>query len=282
MKRLSVITPAYYAKPFIHRSIASVQQQKLPKGVCIEHIIVADDLQDYNDLRVQARNYIMRLGSTERCGAGPSVARNLGMDMATGDYVSFLDADDLWYPDRVVRLLPDVDKVGAATCRVEVIHGGKTHGRPLIPFNGDIPPDVTLRIDGAYFPIYKMEHAEHRWDESICFAEDMIFNLRALISAGLLRVRNDMLMAYVVRQGSLSHTMPQACIRADEAYEHFINMLEQWAWMPNDLRAAFRERMTEKRMVNRKYLRAWEKDRNLTFEQFVTRVDDGCLQEQTL
>lgn len=275
MKRLSVITPAYFAKPFIQRTIDSVLGQRVPDGLCIEHIIVADDLQDYSELRIQKQGHVMRFGSTGRRGAGPSSARNVGMAMATGDYVSFLDADDIWHPERVARLLPDVEEVGAATCRTEIIHDGDVHGRPLIPFSGDLSPAATLRIDGGFCPIYKMEHADHRWDESIRFAEDVVFNLRAVLSAGELRVRDEQLMTYVVRPGSLSHTMPQACILADDAYGHFLEAMSGWMWLPENLRAIFHQRVAEKRRVNRNYLEAWGRDPSLTFEQFVAR-DDTC------
>jgi len=273
MKRLSIITPAYFAKPFIQRTIASVQQQDLPEGVCIEHIIVSDDLQDYSELRVKGRNHVMRFGGTGRRGSGPSTARNVGMDMATGDYVSFLDADDIWHPDRAAKLLPDVEEVGAATCRMEVVHDGAAYARPLIQFSGDLSPAATLSIDGGFFPIYKMEHAVHRWDENIRFAEDVVFNLRAVLSAGELRVRDEQLMTYVVRQGSLSHTMPQACIQADDAYGHFLEAMDGWAWLPEHLRAIFHQRVAEKRRVNRNYLEAWWRDPGLTFEQFVHHED---------
>jgi len=49
MKRISVITPAYFAKPFIGATIQSAFSQKLPTGIEIEHIVISDDLQDYRE-----------------------------------------------------------------------------------------------------------------------------------------------------------------------------------------------------------------------------------------
>lgn len=269
MKRLSVITPAYFAKPFIRRAIESVWRQNLPQGVCIEHIVVADDLQDYSELGIPGRNHVMHFGSTGRNGAGPSTARNVGMAMASGDYVSFLDADDYWHPERLARLLPDVEEAGAATCRMQVTHDGEVNGRPLIPLSGALSPAASLLIDGGFCPIYKMEHANHRWDERIRFAEDVVFNLRAVLSAGELRVRDEQLMSYVVREGSLSHTMPRACIQADDAYGHFLEAMASWTWLPEDLRITFHQRVTQKRRLNQRYLEAWRQEPTLTFEQFV-------------
>jgi glycosyltransferase involved in cell wall biosynthesis len=272
MKRISVITPAYFAKPFICETIQSVVSQVLPIGVEIEHIVISDDLQDYREFSPKAPHYRMIFGATGSCGAGPSAARNVGMRMATGEFITFLDADDLWDSDRVVRLLPDADAVGAATCRMRVAHPGEEEGRPILPFVGDITPAQVLRIHGGFCPIYRREFAEHGWQEDIRFAEDVVFNLRATLNAGVLRVLDAPLMTYTVRSSSLSHAMPDACIQADAAYAQFLEAMRDWSWLPEDLRSAFRHRIAEKRRINREYLGAWRNDPSLTFERFIDRI----------
>ncbi|WP_178917292.1 glycosyltransferase [Natronomonas gomsonensis] len=49
-------------------------------------------------------------------GAGPAVARNLGLDRADTRYVAFLDADDLWEPDKLERQLDRLAETGAGIC----------------------------------------------------------------------------------------------------------------------------------------------------------------------
>jgi len=272
MKRISVITPAYFAKPFIGATIQSAFSQKLPTGIEIEHIVISDDLQDYREFAKVGPQYRMFFSATGSCGAGPSVARNVGMRMATGEFITFLDADDLWDPDRVARLLPDADAVGAATCRMRVAHPGEGDGRPILPFVGDITPTQVLQIHGGFCPIYRREFAEHGWQEDIRFAEDVVFNLRATLGAGVLRVLDAPLMTYTVRSSSLSHAMPDACIQADAAYSQFLEAMQDWSWLPDDLRSAFRHQVAEKRRINLEYLGAWGNDSSLTFEKFIGRV----------
>jgi glycosyltransferase involved in cell wall biosynthesis len=95
--KFSVIIPAFNAEKTIERALASVLGQSYPAY----EIIVVDDastdntynlLQNYGD---QIR-HIQKIGNT-----GSSVARNTGMDAATGDYFAFLDADDTWHPDKL-------------------------------------------------------------------------------------------------------------------------------------------------------------------------------------
>lgn len=49
-------------------------------------------------------------------GAGPAAARNLGLDRSDTRYVAFLDADDLWEPDKLERQLDRMAETGAGIC----------------------------------------------------------------------------------------------------------------------------------------------------------------------
>ena len=269
MKRISVITPAYFAKSFIGATIQSAFAQNLPAGIEIEHIVISDDLQDYREFAKASPQYRMLFSATGIRGAGPSVARNVGMRMATGEFITFLDADDLWDADRVARLLPEAEAVGAATCRMRVAHPGEGSGRPILPFVGDITPKQVLHIHGGFCPIYRREFAEHGWQDDVRFAEDVVFNLQSVLNSGVLRVIDAQLMTYTVRSGSLSHAMPEACIQADAAYSQFLAAMQDWSWLPNDLRSAFRHQVAEKRRINLEYLSAWGNDSSLTFERFI-------------
>ena len=98
MKALvSIITPAYNSAKFIAETIQSVQNQTHENW---EMIIVDDGSSDETLAIVQAfidkdkriKFYKLALNS------GPAVARNTAIEKASGDFMTFIDADDIWFP----------------------------------------------------------------------------------------------------------------------------------------------------------------------------------------
>lgn len=112
---VSVVMPAYNAGPFISASIQSVLAQR---HGALELIVVDDASKD--DTRRIAEGYasdprVKVLANARR--KGPSGARNTGLLAASGDFIAFLDSDDLWLPDHLEHAIaffaahPDVDVV---------------------------------------------------------------------------------------------------------------------------------------------------------------------------
>jgi glycosyltransferase involved in cell wall biosynthesis len=97
MPLISVIIPVYNAEKTIRETIESVLNQTLTD---FELIIVNDGSQDatleaifsIQDPRIKVFSY---------ANAGVSASRNRGIIQATGEYISFIDADDLWTPDKL-------------------------------------------------------------------------------------------------------------------------------------------------------------------------------------
>ena len=97
MPIISVIIPAYNAEKTIQETVQSVLNQTFTD---FELLIVDDGSQDatldiikrISDPRIQVSSYP---------NAGANISRNRGLAQAAGEYVSFLDADDLWTPDKL-------------------------------------------------------------------------------------------------------------------------------------------------------------------------------------
>ena len=88
--KISVIIPVYNSSKFIYKSIESVLDQTfLP-----HEIIVIDDGSTDNTAEIVSSYKDIVL--FKQSNKGPSAARNLGMDKATGNWIAFLDADDIW------------------------------------------------------------------------------------------------------------------------------------------------------------------------------------------
>lgn len=101
MASVSIIIPCYNAAPWIEETIRSA----LAQTHADREIIVVDDGSTDDSLR-RARTFEpagVRV-VTQR-NAGASAARNHGLHLATGDFIQYLDADDLLAPDKIKRQL---------------------------------------------------------------------------------------------------------------------------------------------------------------------------------
>jgi len=87
---VSVIIPAYNSAKTIERTIASVFAQDYPN---IEIVVINDGSTD--DTERILKKYGSRIQYFTQKNSGVSVARNLGFEKSTGDYIQYLDADDL-------------------------------------------------------------------------------------------------------------------------------------------------------------------------------------------
>ena len=100
MPIVSVITPVYDAVEFLAETLRSVQGQTLDDW---EHILIDDGSTDGSveliEKAAEADRRVCLLRTPGRIG--PGKARNEGLECARGKYVAFLDADDLWLPQKL-------------------------------------------------------------------------------------------------------------------------------------------------------------------------------------
>ena len=97
MPTISVIVPVYNAEHTILETISSLQWQTFSD---FELIVINDGSTD-GTLERLSTVWDARLKVLSYENAGVSIARNRGLEHATGDFISFIDADDLWAPDKL-------------------------------------------------------------------------------------------------------------------------------------------------------------------------------------
>jgi len=95
-KLVSVVIPVRNCRVFIGEALDSVLAQKYPDL----EVIVVDDGSDDFDYKV-LESIDRRIQVIRLTGKGVSFARNTGMAAATGRYIAFLDADDVWFPGKL-------------------------------------------------------------------------------------------------------------------------------------------------------------------------------------
>jgi len=97
--RTSVVIPAYNAELFIERTLRSVLRQTYTS---LEVIVVDDGSTDKTKVIAEAaatKDDRVRIISVPN--GGVAKARNIGIAEANGEFVAFLDADDLWHPTKI-------------------------------------------------------------------------------------------------------------------------------------------------------------------------------------
>ena len=96
--RISVVIPVYNGERYVAQAIDSILEQGHPD---LELILVDDGSTDGTFAIVEA--YGNRVRYVFQDNAGSSVARNHGCRLATGEFLAFLDADDLWVEGKLRR-----------------------------------------------------------------------------------------------------------------------------------------------------------------------------------
>lgn len=99
---VSILIPSFNSEQFIAEAIGSVQQQTYPNW----EMIVVDDASSDGTVAIiskimQTDNRIQLLILETNSGTG--VARNTALAKANGKYIAFLDADDLWKPEKLEK-----------------------------------------------------------------------------------------------------------------------------------------------------------------------------------
>ena len=114
--KVSIVVPVYNAASYIEETVEMVQRQSFSEW---ELILVDDHSADDSYERVkriaQKDGRILLLSQKEGV-KGAANARNLGTAYATGRYLAFLDADDVWKPDKLEKQLAFMKKENAAFC----------------------------------------------------------------------------------------------------------------------------------------------------------------------
>jgi len=88
--KISVVIPVFNGEAYLGQALESVTGQRFPN---LEILVVDDGSTDGSEAlarRIPGIQYLRQKN------AGPAAARNVGISAATGDFLAFIDADDLW------------------------------------------------------------------------------------------------------------------------------------------------------------------------------------------
>lgn len=210
---VSIIVPVYNGEKYLARCVKSVLAQTYTD---FELILVNDGSKDSSGVLCdQFSKEDRRVKVIHQANGGVSKARNAGLDVATGEFIGFVDVDDYIAPDTYERALSAIgDCPMVMWDAVTVWDNGKTEADTIgllesdcILTRKDWTPELLSQMAGAVWRcLYKAELVKDvRFPVGIKLSEDRLFNIWAMGKAKSLRYLKQGLYFRYVRAGSAVH-----------------------------------------------------------------------------
>lgn len=127
LQLISCIIPVYNGEQFLKEAIDSVLAQSYRP---IEVIVVDDGSTD--GTAGVARGHGDEINYLWQTNSGPAAARNLGISVAKGEYLAFLDADDLWHPEKLAIQMARFEARPELDICLSHVEAFATHKSPTI------------------------------------------------------------------------------------------------------------------------------------------------------
>lgn len=225
--RVSVVMPAYNAERYIEEAIQSVQVQTMPDW----ELVVVDDCSTdttpelLRELSHQDERIVPVFNRMNRGAAG---SRNVALEICAGEYIAFLDSDDLWRPSKLDVQLRLVQATGA-----DIVYSsyamfderGKRHYNDFIVKESTSFDDMLRRNEiGCLTALMRRELAQqYRFSEDI-YQEDYALWL-ALLRDGCKAVGiAEVLADYRIRAGSRSFNKFASAKNRWRVYRDFLHL----------------------------------------------------------
>lgn len=206
---ISVIIPVYNSEATIERCIRSLKTQTYDN---YEVIFINDGSTD-NSKQIletickQEDNY--SLITINNSGAG--MARNHGIDQAKGNYICFVDVDDIVSPNYLTKLHEALTKTGADIACADYIRNRKGDFETLTTKNNSLSTEEAvndlLKMDiknGLPAKLYKKSVIGDIRMPEYAVAEDLFFNYQIFKRAKIITINHSVIYSYIATDGSLS------------------------------------------------------------------------------
>jgi hypothetical protein len=243
---VSVIIPAYNTAKYIGETLESVFGQTYQD---FEVIVVNDGSPDTDALETVLGNYLDRIVYLKQENRGLGAARNLGLRVAQGEYVAFLDSDDMWLPEYLACQMkmfderPAPDMVSADTELFgDTVDAGKSFWE-LYPPQGPATLKTLLTRDCAIFPSCTVARRQvifeaGLFDEDFRAVADFDVFLRVAYGGARLALQRKVLARRRVHGDAL--TAGEVTIQRAEV--RVLDKLERTLQLPPDILLALQQR----------------------------------------
>lgn len=216
MDQVSVIVPVYNIEDYLPRCIESIQAQTYRE---LDIVLVNDGSTDASgeicDKYAESDN---RIRVFHQSNGGASYARNIGLDNAEGDYICFVDGDDLIHQQMIELLMRSVERdpeVDIVTCKLKVFREQFDTIQPIPhssvhTLNGvDALTELLYQrvVNGPVGKLFKKSLIKDvRFPVGIKIGEDLLTNIVAFQRASKINLTSHALYGYYMRPGSAMHS----------------------------------------------------------------------------
>ena len=171
---ISVIVPAYNAASLLPEAIASIRAQRWEP---LEILLIDDGSTDETPAVAKALDGVRVF---RKPNGGAASARNFGLREARGEWITFLDADDLWPPDKLALLAPRLQadpSLDVVTGRIQYV---QMEGALWLDYRFECPDNTVSHIHlGAALYRRRAFRRIGGFDESLRVGDDQDWFLRA-------------------------------------------------------------------------------------------------------
>ena len=222
MAKVSIIMPIYNAESHFERATASVLAQTYKD---IELILVDDGSGDGSPILCdELAKKDNRVKVCHKENGGPSSARNKGLELATGDFIQFVDADDFLQQNTTEKLVEGIANSDFVICGYNLITEDSVQKctferKELVDLRKN--HDTFFKIvkkglfNSLWNKLYRRELLLGKFDEKYFIGEDTIFNINYIKNCKKTTILPDILYNYdFTNQNSIIHTK----IRNHETY----------------------------------------------------------------
>jgi hypothetical protein len=154
---VSVITPTYNRRTLLPRALDSIAKQKYPS---VEMLVVNDAGESVADI---AERFGAKMIECEKNG-GHGAALNAGIAQASGEYIAFLDDDDVFFPDHLSSLVEALERARGSAAHTDALMGLRGEPDELVGFAPGAVSGVDLEETLVVCPFLGMISAMIRRD----------------------------------------------------------------------------------------------------------------------
>ena len=237
-EKISVIVPVYNVEAYLERCVESILQQTYAH---FELILINDGSTDSSGQicdRLASQYENIKVYHIEN--AGVSNARNMGIQLATGSWVTFIDSDDFVTQDYLATLASAVEglNVGFVIAPLHHIKNGIVTDIP--PHSGktelwsteETMKELLMTTRTSFFPVAKLFKrnllADEKFNTNYHLAEDALFLTELLLKTRCSSVFIDKPVYYYDhREGSATTSVNQHVLDTIEVYKHIIAQVSQ-------------------------------------------------------